>query len=333
MQPSRHLLVFRFSAMGDVAMTVPVLKQVLEQNPDTRLTVVSSSFLAPFFTGIERLSFYPVELNGKHKGLGGMLRLFNELIKDKTITGVADLHNVLRTQLLSVLFKLTGYKLATIDKGRSEKKKLLLHQTKELKPLKSTFHRYASVFSALGLQIELQEPTYVSKKGNGTRKIGIAPFAQYAEKMYPLSQMEKLIELLSRQQEIEVLLFGGRGEEANQLEAIAGKYARVTNMAGRFSLAEELGEIARLDLMISMDSANMHLASNKEIPVISIWGATHPFAGFKGWGQPLSNSVQANLDCRPCSVFGNKKCHRGDLACMNLISPQEIINKVNQVLA
>ena len=228
---------------------------------------------------------------------------------------------------------MTGYKLATIDKGRSEKKKLLLHQTKELKPLKSTFHRYASVFSALGLQIELQEPTYVSKKGNGTRKIGIAPFAQYAEKMYPLSQMEKLIELLSRQQGIEVLLFGGRGEEASQLEAIAGKYARVTNMAGRFSLAEELGEIARLDLMISMDSANMHLASNKEIPVISIWGATHPFAGFKGWGQPLSNSVQANLDCRPCSVFGNKKCHRGDLACMNLISPQEIINKVNQVLA
>jgi ADP-heptose:LPS heptosyltransferase len=319
--------------MGDVAMTVPVLKQVLEQNPDTRLTVVSSSYLAPFFSGIDRLSFYPVEFNGKHKGIKGLLGLFRDLIKDKTITGVADLHSVLRTQLLSVLFKLSGYKLATIDKGRSEKKQLVRHQPKKLEPLKSTFYRYAKVFSSLGLAVELQEPVFISKSHLAIKKIGIAPFAQYEEKMYPLAQMEKVIELLSRQQGVEVLLFGGKGEEAGQLDIIASKYSGVTNMAGKFSLQKELIEISELNIMVSMDSANMHLASNKEVPVISIWGATHPYAGFKGWGQSLDNCVQADLACRPCSVFGNKKCHRGDLACMNLISPQEIVDKVNQVLA
>ena len=171
MQPSRHLLVFRFSAMGDVAMTVPVLKQVLAQNPDTRLTVVSSSFFAPFFKDIDRLEFYPVELNGRHKGLKGMLKLFNELIKDKSITGVADLHNVLRTQVLSLLFKLTGYKLATIYKGRAEKKELTRHQPKALKPLESTTTRYAKVFTTLGLKIELEEPIFAPTKNKDIKRI------------------------------------------------------------------------------------------------------------------------------------------------------------------
>jgi len=85
--------------------------------------------------------------------------------------------------------------------------------------------------------------------------------------------------------------------------------------------------------MISMDSANMHLASLFGVPVVSVWGATHPFAGFMGFGQSPDRAVQIDdLECRPCSVFGNKPCFRGDHACMEWITPERVLEKVGQVL-
>jgi ADP-heptose:LPS heptosyltransferase len=98
------------------------------------------------------------------------------------------------------------------------------------------------------------------------------------------------------------------------------------------TFSEELMLISHLDGMISMDSANMHLASIYGVPVVSIWGATHPFLGFYGYGQDPERIVQAELFCRPCSVFGNKPCYRGDFACMKMIEPQTIIDKTEKVL-
>jgi ADP-heptose:LPS heptosyltransferase len=104
-------------------------------------------------------------------------------------------------------------------------------------------------------------------------------------------------------------------------------------MAGKMSFKEELDVISGLDVMVSMDSANMHLASLYGVPVISIWGATHPFAGFYGWGQAIENAVQVDLYCRPCSVFGNKRGVRDDLACLYSISPVAVYNQVMKQLA
>ncbi|RYZ25007.1 MAG: heptosyltransferase, partial [Sphingobacteriales bacterium] len=87
-----------------------------------------------------------------------------------------------------------------------------------------------------------------------------------------------------------------------------------------------------MNAFISMDSANMHLASLFGIPVISIWGATHPYAGFYGWGQQLRNAAQIDLYCRPCSVFGNKPCYRGDHACMEQLAESMVVEKVADVL-
>ena len=100
------------------------------------------------------------------------------------------------------------------------------------------------------------------------------------------------------------------------------------NVAGKISFKEELQLISQLTLMVSMDSANMHLASIYGVPVVSIWGATHPFAGFYGWRQDVNNIVQADLFCRPCSVFGNKPCYRGDHACMQMISTDMVKQKI-----
>ena len=67
-------------------------------------------------------------------------------------------------------------------------------------------------------------------------------------------------------------------------------------------------------------------------PVLSIWGATHPFAGFMGWQQKNEYAVQKKLECRPCSVYGNKECKRGDYACLNTINTEDIIEKINFII-
>jgi len=339
----KHILVFRFSSLGDVAMTVPVVKLLLQQHPHVEITFVSVAFVEPLFNNLERLHFYAADIRGKHKGIAGLYRLYKELRSRFTIDAIADLHNVLRTQVLRIYFSAAGKKIAVIDKGRKAKKKLTRRHNKVLKPVKSTFQRYADVFAALGLPIKLNIENGITipqqkialfndYKQQGYKLIGIAPFAQYSEKTYPAGKMRQVIQLLAKHKDVKIFLFGGKTDvpALQPLEAIDKE--KIHLLAGVMPFAEELNAIARLDIMVSMDSANMHLASMFGVPVVSVWGGTHPYLGFYGWGQPLSNAVQVELDCRPSSVFGNKPCPRGDLACMERIAPLMIYNKICEVL-
>ncbi|HPH91874.1 MAG TPA: glycosyltransferase family 9 protein [Ferruginibacter sp.] len=340
MHSPTHILVIRFSAMGDVAMTVPVLKNALDQNPQLQITVVSSAFFAPLFAGLERCHFHPAHLKTIHKGATGMYKLFRELVKKNKFNAVADLHNVLRSTILKTFFTLAGYKTAAIDKGRGEKRLLTRKENKDFKQLTSTHERYAQVLRKTGLGLLLNPATPVYQKQQmpasiqplflqNKKMIGIAPFAQHKEKMYPLEKMKMVVKLLAVDNQM--IFFGGGAEETAVLKAWASEIPNTINAAGNFTFTEELAIISNLDVMISMDSANMHLASLYTIPVISIWGATHPYAGFYGWGQNENNIVSIDLSCRPCSVFGNKPCWRGDHACMMQIQENLIIDKINSL--
>ncbi len=340
MKPPKHVLVFRFSALGDVAMTVPVIKLVLQQNPHLNITFVSNGFVQPLFEGINRLQFFAVEPKGKHKGIKGIYKLSQELKKSASFDAVADLHNVLRTKMLRTFFSFSGFTISVINKGRNEKKELTRIKHKKLRPLKSTFQRYAEVFEKLGLPVNLNEferpntPSFsedlTQLKSKGFKLVGVAPFAKHAEKMYPLQQIQEVIELLISRENIIVYLFGSK-DQASLLDTWHNGN-NIISLAGKMSLQKELEAIAALDIMVTMDSANMHLASLSGVPVVSVWGSTHPFAGFYGWQQPLENAVQVDLYCRPCSVFGNRKCYRGDLACLHSINPETIVKKVQTVL-
>ena len=249
---------------------------------------------------------------------------------------------MLRTQILRFFF--TGKKIAVINKGRQEKRLLTRQHNKVLKPLPSTFQRYADVFARLDLPIHLEIKQGVKSidttprnnwkkwKEEGYKIIGIAPFARYEEKTYPQEKMQQVIALLLQQKQIKMALFGGK-EDAPVLHRMAAVDTnKIHVIAGTHSFAEELTYMAQLDVMISMDSANMHLASLYSIPVVSVWGGTHPYLGFLGWGQSLDNCVQIDLSCRPSSVFGNKPCPN-HLACMNGIAPLWIVDKVMKTIS
>ena len=101
---------------------------------------------------------------------------------------------------------------------------------------------------------------------------------------------------------------------------------------GKLNLEKEMLLISYLDVMLSMDSANMHLASLVQIPVVSIWGATHPYLGFYGFRQDIKNAIQTEIECRPCSIFGDIPCQRGDYACLNRIKEETVVEQIKTVL-
>ncbi|MFX1707960.1 glycosyltransferase family 9 protein [Chitinophaga sp. CC14] len=341
----KTILVTRLSAMGDVAMTIPVMKQVLDENPEVEIVFVTNRNWGALCAGIPRLTFFPADVKGIHKGVKGLYRLFREVKKAYRIAAVADLHNVLRSQIIRTFFRLSGTPVAAIDKGRAEKKALTRKENKVLQPLTSTIERYAKVFRQLGLRCEMgRKPVFqprvlpgtvtaVTGSKQGKKWVGLAPFATYREKMYPLEQMAAVLGMLAQEQGLQLFLLGGGKQEVALLTQLAAQYPQVIVVAGRFSLEEEMAIISQLDVMISMDSANMHLASLFGVPVVSVWGATHPFAGFMGYAQSPENAIQIlDLPCRPCSVFGNKPCFRGDYACMEWIKPAQIAEKVNELV-
>lgn len=215
--------------------------------------------------------------------------------------------------------------MASIDKGRLEK----LQLTRGIKhaPLKHTTERYAAVLAELGYPVSLNhapQPSDTSLRSG----IGIAPFAAHPGKIYPIERMERVVQLLSRTGE-QVVLFGGGKKEKTILESWAQRYPNVESVAGRHSMVKELDIIRHLRVMVTMDSGNMHLASLVGTRVVSIWGATHPFAGFLGYGQSENDCIQRDLSCRPCSIYGNKPCKFGDYRCMG-ISPEEIVERVKE---
>lgn len=320
----KRILAYRFSAFGDVAMIVPVLKEFLAQNPETEIIFVSRKNFADLFSGIERLTFRGINLDD-YKGFLGLKNMVKELNKEFKPHFIADLHDVLRSKILTTFFKFQRKKTATIDKGRTEKKQLTQKENKIKTPLKPTTERYADVFRKLGFSLKLSH--LLIKNSFQKSEIGFAPFAQHEGKMLPIEKSLELVKILSKNHQ--VYLFGGGKKEVEILNNWEKNLENVNSLAGKLSLKKELQKIAELELMISMDSANMHLASLVGTRVISIWGATHYFAGFLGYGQSEKDVVEiANLECRPCSIFGNKPCYRGDYACLNQLEISEILKKI-----
>jgi ADP-heptose:LPS heptosyltransferase len=314
------ILVLRFSALGDVAMVAATLHEIAAAYRGVEFMMVSQPFMSPLFKGSDNVSCIEADIHGRYKGLWGLWKLFLKL-RDLRPDVVADLHDVLRTKVLRFFFRITGVKVEKINKGRKQKRRLTRRKNKKLQPVKSMIERYREILNAaVGKQDAKVKGEYhwtpVVQKGGGKR-LGIAPFARYKGKCYPTERMEKIVAYFAGFEDLEVYLFGGGEEEVKVLSEWEKKY-HVVSMAGKMPLGNELIELSCMDTMLSMDSANMHLASFVGVPVVSVWGATHPFAGFTGWKQKSENCVQIELPCRPCSVFGNRPCHRGDYACMNI---------------
>jgi ADP-heptose:LPS heptosyltransferase len=344
MASEKHILAIRMSAMGDVAMTVPVLLGLLQQYPNLKITVLTRAFFKPLFSQLPNVNVYEADVQGKHKSVRGLYQLYKEL-KALNIDAVADLHNVLRSKILKFFFTSGGIPVVQMDKGRSEKKALTATKNKKFIPLKTTHQRYTDVFEKLGYSISLENVTLLSKEplsensksilGTNTKKcIGIAPFAAFSGKLYPLPFMEQVIENLTKSDNYQIILFGGGTKEKEALALWQKKFKNTVNVAGKLTFQEELSLISQLDLMLAMDSGNAHLAANYGIPVVTLWGVTHPYAGFFPFGQINSNALFADRNqypLIPTSVYGNKFPKKYNKV-METISPASVIAKIKKIV-
>lgn len=342
--------------MGDVALLAPVVQTLTAQYSDVRVTVLTRAKFAVFFAGMPNVTVVGADFDGRHRGLSGLLRLFSELRQMATFDRVIDAHQNLRSLVLKSLFRAVGVPSVTLDKGRADKKALSRKENKIRKQLPHTVERYARLLEAAGLPVTPARPfrfpghsataeaelaLFLSKQTLRTDVpwVGIAPFAQHPQKMWPFSRFAPLLERLCGQEPeqppVQVFLFGGGATEVAQLKTLRQQFPQAVLVAGQMSLPAELRLIARLSVMLCMDSGNMHLAALSGVPVVSIWGSTHPDAGFGPWGQGNEAIVQIPTDvltCRPCSVFGNKPCWRGDLACLNDISVKMVALQTQRAL-
>jgi len=347
----QHILVIRFSALGDVAMTVPIVWAVAQKYPDVRITVLSRSFARPFFENLApNVNFMEADLKGEYHGVKGLNKLYRRLAA-KQFTHVADLHSVLRSNYLRLRFNLGHFKVAHIDKHRKMRHALVNKNMKKKvkQQLPTSFENYTEVFAKLGFPIDDNQFTSIFPPEDGDLTllpelfrekkeeqpwIGIAPFAAHQGKIYPKEQMREVIrQLVKDYPDARIMLFGrGKDEDATFPQWIE-EMPQCTIVSQHISaMQQELILMSHLDVMVSMDSANMHLASLVNTPVVSVWGATHPMAGFLGWHQKKENAIQLDMECRPCSIYGQKPCIHGDFRCMTGIKPEMIVERIKNII-
>lgn len=344
-----HILVIRFSALGDIAMTVPVIWALAHQYPDIRITILSRDYARTLFEDLApNVSFMEADLKVEYHGIKGLNALYRRLVA-KQFTKVADLHNVLRSEYLRLRFNIGRYRVEHINKHRRDRRLLVSNKNKVLQQLPTSFSNYIEVFERLGYPVDVSLfhsifppeggnlnllPKEIGPKKSYEQWIGIAPFAAHEGKVYPPRLMDQVIFLLKQTYPKCRIFFFGQGEQEQKYFAIwHGQYRQCIHASHYCeTMYQELIIMSHLDVMLSMDSANMHLASLTATPVVSVWGATHPYAGFMGFNQQLENAVQLDLECRPCSIFGQKPCQRGDYACLKNIPPERIVERIKKVI-
>ena len=349
MKRKQHILVIRFSALGDGVMVVPVVYSLAIQYPNVRITVLSKPIARPLFDDLApNVSFMEADLKGEYHGVKGLNSLYRRLAA-KQFTHVADLHNVLRSGYLRLRFNIGRFRVEHINKHRSARRHLVGHKKRAKQPLPTSFDNYLEVFSKLGFPIHQPSftsifppeggnlnllPAIIGPKRSWEQWIGIAPFAAHPGKVYPPEKMEQVVrQLAQRYPKARFFLFGRGSQEEQYFDQWTKVLPQCVSASTHLeTMHQELILMSHLDVMVSMDSANMHLASLTATPVVSVWGATHPNAGFLGWKQSPANAVGIDLECRPCSIFGQKPCKRGDYACLNNIGPEMIVDKVTRIL-
>ena len=331
----RHLLVLRTSAMGDVAMLPHALRPLLAAYPDLKVTVATQKLFRPFFEGL-RVEILEVDTKGVHHSLRGMWRLAAEA-RRLGVDAVADVHDVLRSQAFRLSMRLHGIPTAHIDKDRAGKRRFIRCGGRGMEPLRHTVLRYCDTFRRLGFVFEDPAPAehrplenpFGEKQG---RWVGFAPFSAHRGKTYPEAQSRELVRLLSARFD-RVFIHSGGGAERAFAEEMERTFPNVTALSGKVRLAGEMALVSNLDCVVAMDSLVMHLAALVGTPVVSVWGATHPGLGFLGYGVPEEGIVQADLECRPCSVFGSKPCRYGDWHCLTAITPESVAEWVERLVA
>lgn len=351
--PPKNILVIRFSAMGDVMLLVPVLKSLTTAYPDVSVTMVTRPRFASFFAGIRGVTVLAADVDSDYRGLSGMFDLARKILSLGNFEIVFDLHDHMRTMILRSFLWMSGRRVLVFRKGRKEKKEFVRPDNKVIRKLPHTVDRYREVFIRAGYAFDMLPGPYLSATSDANRSlngwlesqgivpkrkkwIGIAPFANHRSKIWPGEYTTQLIERLAENETLHFFFFGGGKEEVEFFETVRGRFPDLcTRVAGELPIQEEIALLAHIDLMVCVDSSNMHLAVLAGTPLLALWGGTHPDVGFGPYQYDPAVILQISreeLPCRPCSVYGKETCLRKDFACLYRLTPELVSGEISRRL-
>ena len=325
------ILVVRFSSIGDIVLTFPVLRGIKEQLPNVELHFLTKASYKELITASKHIDKVHL-LNGK---LDELIPSLNAEHFDVII----DLHNNLRTRILS--FKL-GIKCYRFPKLNFQK--WLLSQLKiDRLPKVHIVERYFEAVKKIGVtkdfknnQIAIPEQHQLSilKEFGFEEKtyLAVAIGAQFATKRMPES---KLIEILEKVN-LPIVLLGGK-EDVKQAQILCQKlkHKSIKNACGNYSILQSASIVSQAKVVLSNDTGLMHIAACFSVPIISVWGNTIPELGmypYKPEKEVKCTTFEvANLSCRPCSKIGYQSCPKKHFYCMMKQDTKSIAREISKV--
>lgn len=330
---AKKFLIIRFSSIGDIVLTTPVIRCLRKQYPDAEI-----HFLTKYaFKNIVAHNLY---INKIHT-LGDSFELMLHELATEEYDFIIDLHNNLRTLRIKKFLK--NAKSFSFSKLNIEKFILTNFKINTL-PNKHIVDRNFECISSLqvlndGLGLDYFIPAMDNVKNDDIPTshmhgyIALVIGAALATKKMPLHKLTELCAAIDHP----IILLGGK-EDYEDGKAIAKQdEIKIYNACGKFNLNESAHLIKKSKLVITHDTGLMHIAAALQKPIISVWGNTVPaFGMYPYYGKRSSmqyDVVEINkLWCRPCSKIGFKKCPRGHFKCMEKIAVNDIVNLVKQHL-
>lgn len=327
------LLIIRFSAIGDVVLTVHAVRALRAKYPSLEITIATREHLLCLFESIGDLKFFMMP---KHPSLNDCLGLYRQL-RGESFDAIADLQSDANSHLLCTMLRRGSMQVEHFDREKRALRLLTSHKSSA--PVRNEVLRFLDVFARLGLSVEappvvrtlLPVPAEFGGEKTG-RWVGIAPFTTKLTKMYPLDRAEEVVRLLCERFD-KVFIFSGPDAEQHFCEQMRQLYPEKVEMVyGRTNLAGEVALISNLDLLVTAAGATMQMSTLTGAPLLALWGGTHPDCGYGAYGaDPAENYLQLDLPCRPCSAFGEGCCRREDYACLNRITPAMVMKRVEEM--
>ena len=311
----QKILIIRFSSIGDIVLTTPVIRCVKQQIKDVELHVVTKESFASL------LSQNPY-IDKLHTFKNDIADLY-ETLRSEKFDLVIDLHKNLRSLRLRQQLKTKSY---AFDKLNVRKFLAVNFKMKHVLPQKHIVERYFEAVSDIGVVndqkgldffLDEKEELNVAKlffKNVTTRYIALVAGGSYFTKKIPLV---KLQEICSTSQ-LPVVLVGGKEDQAIADE-LQKKFPQLINTCGRFTINQSASLVKQAAWVISSDTGLMHIAAAFNKKIISVWGNTIPEFGMGPYLPNSENKIVEvkNLSCRPCSKLGYKACPKGHFKCMH----------------
>ena len=333
------IAVTRFSSLGDIILLLPMLRILRLNAPDSYITAITLNKYAELFKREESIDEV-VEIRGD--SLKELKQLIQELNKRKFDIFI-DAHNVLRSNLIYKFIK--APKKIQLKKEGLKKFLLINLKINLYTESQSLFGDYMNLAEKVLGQIKPQYPhglninqkeketvtQLLNEKAIDTQKlICIAPGARWNTKRWPEKNFAGLIGKL-KSLELQPVLIGGKSDTTVCIEIKNLIETNIPDFSGKLSIFETAELLGRSKLLVTNDSAPLHLSELMNTPVVAIFGPTvREFGYFPRLKESIA--IEKRLWCRPCSRNGARICFRGDKPCLTSISVDDVLNSVIQTL-